>query len=87
MSSPLIKELAKEGLVPACGGTETPFTFNGVEWIFCWHEPSNQRLYYNITESRAVWNTQFHPVTDPQYEFVGYLNFSFMEIEADDAYF
>lgn len=87
MTCLLTKKLADEGLMPACGGNESPFTFNGVQWIFCWHQVTNQRLYYNITESKAVWSPRFHPVTDPQYEYIGTLNAACMLHGVEDAYF
>lgn len=80
-------KLEEEGLVPACGGTETPFTYNGVEWIYCWHKQSNQRLYYNMTDSRPVWNLQFHPVAEPHLEFIVQLDSACKAVGIDNAYF
>lgn len=57
-------------LVPACGGTEHPFTVNGRRWLYCWHPRSGRHCYLNIDTDVAVWNPNFHPAHAPEYEHV-----------------
>ena len=35
--------------VPACGGTETPFTArNGMRLLYCWHTGTGEHAYINL---------------------------------------
>jgi len=53
-------------LVPACGGTEQPFTVNGVRWQYCWDPESGRHAYLNLDTDLAVFNREFHPVWAPE---------------------
>lgn len=57
-------------LVPACGGTEEPFTVNGRRWLYCWHRRSKRHCYLNLDTDIAVWNSSFHPAWAPEFEHV-----------------
>ena len=35
-------------LVPACGGTERPFTTKGYRLLYCWHTGNNNHYYLNL---------------------------------------
>lgn len=54
-------------LVPACGGTEQPFTVRGVQWLYCWNQETKVHCYLNLDTEEVVYNTQFHPSFSPQY--------------------
>ena len=36
--------------VPACGGTEVPFTKHGKEYIYLWNSYTKEHAYYCITD-------------------------------------
>lgn len=56
-------------LVPACNGTENPFTVNGRVWLYCWHPITGSHVYLDVNADVAVWNREFHPVFNPEAEF------------------
>lgn len=56
-------------LLPACGGTEQPFTVNGRRWLYCWHPASGTHCYLDVDNDRPVWNRSFHPAFAPEHEF------------------
>ena len=35
-------------LVPACGGTEKPFTCKGYRLLYCWDMGTNKHVYLNL---------------------------------------
>ncbi len=57
-------------LLPACGGTEQPFTVNGKRWLYCWCPELGKHAYLNLDTDVAVWNRQFHPAWSPEYEHI-----------------
>ncbi len=62
--------MASDNLVPACGGTEQPFTVNGRKWLYCYHPASGKHCYLDMGNDIAVWHRSFHPVHAPEFEFV-----------------
>jgi hypothetical protein len=38
----------KGQLVPACGGTEKPFTTKGYRLLYCWHTGDKKHYYLNL---------------------------------------
>ena len=61
--------MQSDDLVPACGGTETPFTVNGRRWIYCWQPSTGRHCYLDLDTDIAVWNRSFHPAYAPELEF------------------
>lgn len=57
-------------LVPACDGTETPFTVNGRRWLYCYDTDLKQHGYLDIDNDIVVWNRSFHPAFSPEFEYV-----------------
>ena len=55
-------------LIPACGGTESPFIINGVKWLYCYHPYSGMHCYLNLDSDLATFHREFHPSFAPQYE-------------------
>lgn len=55
-------------LVPACGGTEKPFTVNGRRWLYCWDRETSQHYYLDVDRDVVVWNRAFHPAWAPELE-------------------
>lgn len=35
-------------IVPACGGLEVPFTFNGARWLYVWDKATGDHGYLNL---------------------------------------
>lgn len=35
-------------IVAACGGTETPFTYNGTRWLYVWDTVEKRHWYLNL---------------------------------------
>lgn len=54
--------------VPACGGTEQPFTVNGRSWLYCYHPFSQRHCYLDLDNNKPVWNRSFHPSFHPELE-------------------
>lgn len=50
-------------LIPACGGLETPFTVNGVSWLYCWQPSTNRHCYLNLEAQEIYWDRSFHPAS------------------------
>lgn len=43
------QKFQKGHLVPACGGTETPFkTRSGITVLYCWHTGNGKHYYVNV---------------------------------------
>ena len=42
--------------VPACGGTEEPFEYNGKRWLYMWNRATGEHMYYNMTDDVFVWD-------------------------------
>lgn len=40
--------------IPACGGTETPFTKNGKKYLYMWNYRTKEHAYYCITDDIFV---------------------------------
>ena len=38
--------------VPACGGDETPFTVDGVQWLYVWNPGKQMHKYLNLDNGR-----------------------------------
>jgi hypothetical protein len=44
----------KGQLIPACGGTETPFTIKGYRLLYCWHTGDGNHYYLNLDTDRIL---------------------------------
>lgn len=40
--------------VPACGGTEQPFFYNGKQFLYMWNYRTKEHSYYCITDDLFV---------------------------------
>lgn len=56
-------------LIPACGGTEKPFTVNGRRWLYCYDTSLKKHCYLDLDNDIAVWHRSFHPAFAPEFEF------------------
>lgn len=65
-----IIDVPSSELVPACGGTEHPFTVDGRRWLYCYHPVSKRHCYLDLDNDRSVWHREFHPAFHPEFEFV-----------------
>ena len=45
---------------PACGGTETPFKFEGQTYLYCWHTGTGKHAYIHL-ESDMPMPDDWHP--------------------------
>lgn len=59
-----------DSLIPACGGTETPFTVKGRRWLYCWQPSTGRHCYLDLDNDVPVLNRAFHPAWAPQFEHV-----------------
>ncbi len=51
-----------EGMfVAACGGSEQPFTVDGVRWLYVWNRTTRQHGYYNMDLDIVYTDPNFHP--------------------------
>lgn len=44
-------------LVPACGGAETPFTYRGTRYLYCWHTGVKKHYYVNLDTDTVMPET------------------------------
>ena len=47
--------------VPACGGDEQPFTFNGVRWLYVYNPAQHLHGYLNLDTDVVNTDRDFHP--------------------------
>ena len=46
--------MTQEIWVVACGGTETPFTYNGKTYLYMWNPATGEHAYYCETDDLFV---------------------------------
>ncbi|MGI2124086.1 hypothetical protein ACRN9J_18255 [Shewanella baltica] len=64
-----VAHIAADNLLPACGGTERPFTVSGRQWLYCYHPASGRHCYLDLDNDHPVWHRGFHPAFHPEFEF------------------
>ena len=50
--------------VSGCGGTETPFKFEGQTYLYCWHTGTGKHAYLHV-ESDTIMPDDWHPQAAP----------------------
>ena len=46
--------------VPGCGGSETPFKFEGQTYLYCWHTRTGEHAYIHLESDRPM-PRDWHP--------------------------
>lgn len=50
---------ARGSWVPACGGTEVPFTSrSGIRMLYCWHTGTKEHAYLNVDTDIIMTNEE-----------------------------
>ncbi|NIU01629.1 MAG: hypothetical protein GWN01_12155 [Nitrosopumilaceae archaeon] len=45
--------------IPACGGTEKPFQYEGKQYLYMWNSKSGTHAYYCITDDVFLGNREW----------------------------
>lgn len=67
MENIILEKLLKtlEGYwIPACGGTETPFTIRGIRVLYCWNPVSGKHAYLNLDTDIIMSDEEFFALSE-----------------------
>ena len=59
-----LNEVRQGYWIPACGGTETPFTIRGVRVLYCWNPVTGKHAYLNVDSDIIMTDQEFFALSN-----------------------